>query len=375
MRAFLKALERSGKRLLALVAAVLLWRPWRRDAADAALARARKVLLVRVDDRVGEALLLTPLLATLHTRDPRPAVHVVVHPKVARILEGHPAVDRLHVLAPQGRWRGPFAPGIRALRDLAFDVVVDCGNWAEPAVTSALVARLAGPRSAVLGPAVWPVGALRTHPVPPLAHTRHEVDQRLALLAPLTGLTPTPALSHRPVELTGDLAELARALSSTPHAVVNPGGRLGWRRIPPEVFAAACRALLEAGRRPLVTWGPDEEGLARFVVDAAPGARLAPPTDLDALGALMAAAGCTLCNNTGPMHLSVAVGAPTLGLFLHMDPVRWGHDDPPHRVLDLTPEAGDRLAMEARVAAAVQRFAADLAGEGEASAFTGGLLG
>ncbi len=375
MRAFLKALERSGKRLLALVAAVLLWRPWRRDAADAALARARKVLLVRVDDRVGEALLLTPLLATLHTRDPRPAVHVVVHPKVARILEGHPAVDCLHVLAPQGRWRGPFAPGIRALRDLAFDVVVDCGNWAEPAVTSALVARLAGPRSAVLGPAVWPVGALRTHPVPPLAHTRHEVDQRLALLAPLTGLTPTPALSHRPVELTGDLAELARALSSTPHAVVNPGGRLGWRRIPPEVFAAACRALLEAGRRPLVTWGPDEEGLARFVVDAAPGARLAPPTDLDALGALMAAAGCTLCNNTGPMHLSVAVGAPTLGLFLHMDPVRWGHDDPPHRVLDLTPEAGDRLAMEARVAAAVQRFAADLAGEGEASAFTGGLLG
>lgn len=354
----LKALERAGKRLVALVAALVLWRPWRRAEAAAALRRAERILLVRIDDRVGEALLLTPLLATLQTRDPRPEVHVLVHPKVARVLRGHPAVDALHILDRKDLWRGPWSETVRGLRKRAFDVIVDCGNWSEPAVTSALVARLvAGGAAAHLGPAVFPVGLLRTRPVRALDHSRREIDQRLHLLSPLSGFKATPRLAYRPVDPGGDIADLAASLKATPHAVVNPGGRLGWRRIPPEAFTAACRALLDVGRRPLVTWGPGEEGLARYVADAVPGARLAPATGLDDLAALMAAAGCTVCNNTGPMHLSVAVGAPTLQLFLHMDPKRWGYDDPPNRILDLTFDADDADAIAERVATATRAFA------------------
>jgi ADP-heptose:LPS heptosyltransferase len=124
--------------------------------------------------------------------------------------------------------------------------------------------------------------------------------------------------------------------------VVNPGGRLGIRRVSAPVFAAGARALLARGVTPLVTWGPGEEALADEVLALAPGALKAPPTDLDQLAALMKAARLTLCNNTGPMHLSVAVGCPTLALFLRMEVERWSHPWPPHHVLDLTPvvEAG-----------------------------------
>ena len=115
---------------------------------------------------------------------------------------------------------------------------------------------------------------------------------------------------------------------------------------------AGARALAAQGVVPVITWGPGEEAVAAAVVAGAPGARLAPPTDLDELGALMAGARLTLCNNTGPMHLSVAVGTPTLGLFLHMEMERWGHAFAPHRMLDLTPFAPEARAAE--VAAAVE---------------------
>ncbi|MFY0575310.1 glycosyltransferase family 9 protein [Cystobacter fuscus] len=129
---------------------------------------------------------------------------------------------------------------------------------------------------------------------------------------------------------------------------------------PSRAFAAGARALLASGRTPIVTWGPGEEELARSVVAAAPGALLAPPTNIDELAALMRDAGLTLCNNTGPMHLSVAVGAPTLGLFLHMDMARWGHPYPPHRMVDLTPVVDSGGELEARVFAEVRSFAEEL---------------
>jgi ADP-heptose:LPS heptosyltransferase len=91
-------------------------------------------------------------------------------------------------------------------------------------------------------------------------------------------------------------------------------------------------------------------------VSAAPGAQLAPPTDLDGLAALLAAAGCTVCNNSGPMHLSVAVGAPTLALFLKMDPDRWGYRESPHAVLDLTPVIDVPARAAEEIETTVRRF-------------------
>ncbi|MFP2930231.1 glycosyltransferase family 9 protein, partial [Pyxidicoccus sp. 3LG] len=111
-----------------------------------------------------------------------------------------------------------------------------------------------------------------------------------------------------------------------------------------------------------VTWGPGEEELARSVVEAAPGARMAPATNLDELAALMRAAGFTVCNNTGPMHLSVAVGAPTLAFFLRMDMERWGHAYAPHRMVDLTSlvDGSSGQGLEARAADEARAFAATL---------------
>ncbi len=356
MRRLLKLLELAAKTAFAALAALLLARPWRRSGTS----RPLRILVVRIDNRVGEALLTTPLLTSLKRLPYAPKVDVLVHARVHRVLDGHPDADRVIALDRRLLWLGPFSPALRALRREAYDAVVNCTNWTAPSVTAALVTRLVGPRAVRLGPDSAPSSWLQTSSVKPLDTTRSEVLQRIHLASPLPGLTPHPPMSFRPLKPSAAVRDLLGQLGAGHFAVVNPGGRLGFRRIPPAAFVAAARELEALGRRALITWGPGEESLAQEVSRLAEGALLAPATDLDDLAALMAAAGCTVCNNTGPMHLSVAVGAPTLGLFLRMEMARWGHPQVPHRMVDLTPVVDAGGDLGAAVGLAVRGFVSTL---------------
>jgi heptosyltransferase III len=125
-----------------------------------------------------------------------------------------------------------------------------------------------------------------------------------------------------------------------------PGGRKADHRVDPTVFVALGRAAAEAGATVLVLWGPGEEGLAEEVA-AGCAAKIAPPTNLDELAALMRRCMVTVTNDTGPMHLSVACGAPTIALFQSADPARWGHSDPPHAVVPVEDRSREEIVAEA----------------------------
>lgn len=333
-----KRLEWLTKISLAAVIAALCWRPGRRKRAIFKLKKGllrQRVLLVRLDNRVGEALLTTPLVDLLAQNGHE--VHVLAHSKMCRLLAGHPHIARLWEYRPR-------LAVFSALRAERFDVVINCGNWSLVSVTHALVARLMGPQSVVLGPANFPSGWLMDYPVAPRTDTRQEAAQRAHLASPLISTAVLPPLSFRPTA--------PFQVVPPPYAVVNPGGRLDYRRVPPERFADAAQALLERGVTPVVTWGPGEEALVDDVCARCPGAVRAPKTTLDELAALMRGAQLTVCNNTGPMHLAVAVGCPTLALFLSMEVDRWGHPYSPHHMLDLTSVANE----PALVRDAVSRF-------------------
>ncbi len=330
-----KWLERLLKVLFAMLVAALCWRPGRRSRAQALLAAKtqRRVLVVRLDNRVGEALLTTPLFDALARAGHE--VHLLTHPKMRRVLDGHPSLTKLW------SWERRFA-ALSSLRAENFDVVINCGNWAEPAVTSAVVARLAGATAAVLGPANFPSGWLMDVPVSPKPGTTSEFVQRAQLATPLVALPEPPRLSFKPTA--------PFSVAPGRYAVVNPGGRLGWRRVVPARFADAARALAARGVTPVVTWGPGEEALVEEVCAGCERAVRAPATSIDELAALMRGAVVTVCNNTGPMHLSVAVGCPTLALFLHMDDARWGHGYAPHQMVDLTDVTDATALIDAAVA-------------------------
>ena len=227
----MKHLERLAKIFFAMVMAVLLWRPRRPLPAKKPL----KVLVVRIDNRVGEALLTTPLFDALHAAGHE--VHLLAHPKMRRVLEGHPSLARIWA------WRRSLTV-LRELRAQRFDAVINCGNWAEPAVTSAVVARLCAARGPAIGPANLPSRWLMDQPVTPLAGTSSEFTQRAHLGAPLVELPAEPRLSFR--------ATAPFSVVAGRYAVVNPGGRLDYRRVKPETFVDAANALVRLGVEPVV---------------------------------------------------------------------------------------------------------------------------
>lgn len=300
-----------------------------------------RVAYLRFDRRVGEVLLQTAIFAAHKAARPADTVVAVTHPKMVRVLAGQPHVD---VVVPFS-WRGfPVTSQSRqllaGLRALAVDVVVDCSDPTVFSVGHALAARqVAAPVRLAFDRGLAHKHNTQVVPVPtPL----HEATARVALLAPL-GVQAAPDLFYAPKPCAPvlhngeDVGALMKAQRGA-HVLVCPGGRLGWRRAGVHHFAAVCHAVLQAGRTPWLAPGPGEEELCREVAAACPAARLLDVTDLDQLAMLMQAAGATVCNNSGTMHLAAASASRTFALFVHMDPTRWGHHQRSHVMYRLEPE-------------------------------------
>jgi len=265
------------------------------------------ILVVRTDDRVGNALLTIPLVRALQSAFPRAQVDLLLAERRAHVAEGLPdlRIVRFNKRAP------PF--GLRR----KYQIVIDAAHWHAFSTTSALLSRFLASR--------WVIGSLRgpaeiySKAVPPPPLDMPEVEAKLLL-----GRALGVELSLPPMETS--LGKRVQSPIAGRFAAVNPGARKEDHRWPPERFAALARAL---PLRSVVFWGPGEEPLARAVVDASGGAaELAPPTDLEQLAAAFRSAALVITNDTGPMHLAVACGAPVLALFVDRAGLRWAHPGP-----------------------------------------------
>jgi ADP-heptose:LPS heptosyltransferase len=135
-------------------------------------------------------------------------------------------------------------------------------------------------------------------------------------------------------------------------------GAGGWelKRYPLERMAEAVRTVLAASPRPcVVLWGPGEEAMAATLVELiGEGARLAPPTDLEAMGALLARGAALLTNDNATKHLAVAVDCPTVTVFGPTSDIAWHPPgDPRHRSV--------KLALDCMPCEALSCYRGDLA--------------
>lgn len=280
----------------------------------------RRVLVVRTDDRVGNALLTIPLARALQRALPQARVDLLLAARRAQVAEGLPGLsivpfDKRDAFAHPLR----FARFLRSLR-ARYDVVIDAAHWHAFSLTSALVSRWASSRC-VIGSWRGNIRLYSAAVAPPPAGVP-DVRAKLLLAQPLRlrleAMPLETALGRGPSPVAGTFAAL------------NPGARKSDHLWPAARFAAVARGLRAAhGLRSVVFFGPGEEALASEVVSLAPGAaKLAPATNLDQLAASFRAAALVVTNDTGPMHLAVACGAKVIALFLDEDGLRWSHPGP-----------------------------------------------
>jgi heptosyltransferase-3 len=326
-----KALERAGRGLLVRALGLLGVR--RRVVS---LPLAPRLLVIRLDERLGNLLLLTPVLASLRARFPDARLDVLGQARGAAVLAGHPAID---AFLPYRKWAlfaadGPVGTLLR-LRRRPYDLCMDLSNPTDPSATQAILTRLSGARHTV-GAARPGFGRLYSAPVRISVAEPHEVALRLQLLAPLPGIARVEALSVAPLPVPpgSPVAAFVDSLANAPYVLCNLGARLPEKRLSPATYAALAQQVQAAGLLPVLAYGPAERGLAEATAAQLPAARLAPPSSVSELALLIRHARAVISCDTGPMHLAVACGTPTCAIFVSTDPARYGHPHPPHLTLD-----------------------------------------
>src|SRR5215218_1749882 len=285
----------------------------------------RHVLVAR-QDSVGDVLLAGPTVRAVAAGAGR--VTLLCGPRGQAAAELLPGVDE--VVVAHAAWidaepRRVTRAGMDALVDRLTDLEVDQAlvltSFHQSPLPLALLLRMAG---------VATIAAVSVDYPGSLLDIRHRVDEDLHEVE--RGLSLAATLGYRlPEGDDGRLRVRRDRVADTPelegrYVVVHPGASAPARAWTPERHAALVDALVEGGRRVVVTGGDDERSLTSLV---AGGPRdgvvdLGGRVELAGLAEVLAGAEAVVVGNTGPAHLAAAVGTPVVSLFSPVVPAaRW----------------------------------------------------
>ncbi len=108
---------------------------------------------------------------------------------------------------------------------------------------------------------------------------------------------------------------------------LHPGATWPNKRWPAQKFGEVAKQLIREGRQIVMTQGPNEREFAEAVVQSTDGDSSQPiildVLDLRQLAAVLAQLSVYVANDGGAMHLAVAVGTKTLGIFGPNQPEIW----------------------------------------------------
>jgi ADP-heptose:LPS heptosyltransferase len=253
-------------------------------------------------------------------RDAFPQAYIawLVEGRNGELLEGHPALDK--VLSVPRHWLQSVSTALRVRRQLQA-LRIDTSIDLQGLTKSAVAAWFSGARTRIGfdGPdgreaSRW----FNNHLILPTA--THVIDRNLELLRGL-GITTHHARFDLP-QTAADAEMAAKLVKNLGYrggfAMINPGA--GWtsKLWPRQRFAAVARHLSRTcGIPSLVVWaGPQELLWAREIASLAGScAAVSPPTTLTQLAAITRLSSLFVSSDTGPLHLAVAVGTPSVGLY------------------------------------------------------------
>lgn len=274
---------------------------------------------------VGDVVHVLPVINAI--KRARPATHItwVLQPGPSMLVKNHRSVDEV-ILFDRRKGIAAMREVIRALRARKFDLLLDLQVYFKAGLISAFsgAPRRLGFDRARARDANWLFTSerIRAHPV------QHVQDQYFEFLRHL-GIDPEPVewcLSPRPEER--EWQETFRAQFDRPIASIVVATSKPEKDWIPERWAEVCDILLEKhGLQPVLVGGDTErERAAAEKIIASSRARpySALGSGLRKLVSILDASDLVLAPDTGPLHISVALGRPVISLIGYTDPRRTG---------------------------------------------------
>jgi len=334
----LKTLEKSGKGvILALLGALLKSRPL--DRKDLLNHRLERILIVRQDERLGNLILITPFLEALRHLLPCAHLAALVSSRFASVLHGNPDVDEIIPFDKRMFIRHPFRfmVFVHCLRRKVFDLAIDCGPVDGLSLNNAVMTYLSG-APARLGYLRGQSHLFLNQWVPRPREARSEIDYHLDLLRFTFGGFHNGrlkvCLSAQEKERVAQLQKDWGLIDGDLLVGIHVGGR-GQKRWPAERFVQLAQHIIrDHGAKVLLFWGPGEHGLVRQLENGAHRDLLiAPPLEIRELAGHLQRCTVFISGDTGPMHLALAVGTPTIAIFRVANLQRYGSQGPHNRIV------------------------------------------
>ncbi|HKS85714.1 MAG TPA: lipopolysaccharide heptosyltransferase II [Pseudolabrys sp.] len=178
------------------------------------------------------------------------------------------------------------------------------------------------------------------------------IDQMGALALPkraaLPREWPLPELIIPPDRLQAWLAQHRLASISRPVVTLSPGAVGAGKAWPVRHYAELANALVKDGVSVWVLGGPNEAAIARKIAAASSnGVHDLTGTDLRNAILALAAADVSVTNDSGLMHVSAAIGTPTVAVFGPTSPWHWKPLNPIAAILE--PPGDEAARARARI--------------------------
>lgn len=307
-----------------------------------------ETIVIVSNTALGDTILSTPIVASVRSSFPGANIIFVVHPRMLPLFTGLECADR--ILGYDGGYKHLF-PFIATLRHLRPDAVLLAHSNGPQDIPSAV---LSDSRIVLKPPTRSAFRAYLSADIP--AKPQHVIEERLDL-ARCLGARQITARLQLPARYRSVVHAVSVKLPEDASIVI--GFQLGaanrYKMWPMENFAELACRLIEADPRTVIvlTGTRQESGLADEVKSMCRSERIIDATGrcgIEALPDLLKQLNLLVTNDTGTMHLAVALGVPTVSLFGATSPAAIGpyQDLERHIVIEKKGPAQQHLSKKRR---------------------------
>lgn len=280
-------------------------------------------IVVVQNTALGDYLMSTPAIRALRISFPKARLTVIGHRRHADLMAMNPDIDRLLIYRGKAKSYGPLVKTLTAERiDLG---LVLHGNDPE---TIPLLWR--GGARYIVAPDYTRLTFLLSRAVPYIQPGEHMINHRLRIVeaigATARGRFMEQAVDQAVIDQGAEFID-REAPGQGPVICLAPGASHAYKRWPGDRFAElAGRLARERGARIIALTSAAEAPLAERILSGLDGPRTATNGRLGLAQIAGLLKNCTalIANDSGPFHLGLALGRPTLGLFGAYPPEIYG---------------------------------------------------
>ena len=280
--------------------------------------KKKRILIVNVN-WIGDVIFSTPFIKTVRQNYPDSHIICLLHPRCADVLKDNPRLDEIVIYDEEGLHKGLIGKLklIISLREKKIDVAF----LLHRSFTKSLIAFLAGARERI-GYPEKKRGLLLTKAVEIPDQETHKVEYFLNLARACDMKVEDPSyeffVSDTERKRVRHLLQESGISDKDFIVVLCPGGNWDPKRWPKENFARLADMLSDKlGAKIVISGAKKDIALAESIKKMMKTIPVIScgKTDLKDLGALMERANLVVANDSGPMHLAVAMKTKVIALF------------------------------------------------------------